>query len=77
MTLAQLAEMEAAWITPEQAASVLGCNHSNISTMAQTEEGRAALGFHVIRIGSHTKIPRAPFLRTLGWEGPIRGVGNA
>lgn len=74
MTLAEIAQMDKAYITPTQAAPVLGCDQYWISLMAQTEEGRQQLGFRVIRLKSRTKIPRIPFLRFMGWEGPIRGA---
>lgn len=64
-------------LTPQEAADVIGCDRSNISVMAATQEGREALGFRVIRIGSETKIPRIPFLRYLGWEGEIVGAREA
>lgn len=76
MTLAELAEMDCAWLTPRQAAPVLGCDPYWISLMSRDESKRRELGFPVIRIGTRTKIPRAPFLRYMGWEGPIRGAGN-
>lgn len=77
MTLAELAEMDVAWLTPAQAAPVLRCDPYWISLMAREEKTRKELGFQVVRIGNRTKIPRAPFLRFMGWEGQIRGVGNA
>lgn len=64
------------YLSPDEAAEVIGCDPHYIRVMASTSEGREALGFRVIRIGSVTKIPRIPFLRFLGWEGPIVGSGE-
>lgn len=61
-------------LTPEQAAVVIGCDANVIRVAAATSEGRDALGFRAIRLGSTTKIPRIPFLRALGWEGEIVGA---
>lgn len=63
------------YLTPEEAAALIGCDRASLSVMASTQEGREALGFRVIRIGADTKIPRIPLLRYLGWEGPIMGAG--
>lgn len=62
------------YLTTQEAADVIGCDRNNISLMAATQEGREALGFRVIRIGTETKIPRIPFLRFMGWEGEIVGA---
>lgn len=72
--LAKLANLDSMFLTTEETAAVLGCDRNNISVMASTQEGREALGFRVVRIGSHTKIPRIPFLRYMGWEGKINGA---
>ena len=72
--LSYWASQDKMYLTPQEAADVIGCDRSNISVMAATQEGREALGFRVIRIGSETKIPRIPFLRYLGWEGEIVGA---
>lgn len=74
MTMAEMARMDSTFVSTAQAAEVLECDRNHISVMAASEEGRAALGFPVIRIGNRTKIPRAPFLRYLGWEGRIEGA---
>ena len=74
MTLEQMAAMDQVYLTPAEAAPLLGCDPHWLRLMAATEERRKELGFPVIRLGHRTKIPRAPFLRYLGWEGPIKGV---
>ena len=74
-TMASLAMKESPWLTPEDVAAVIGSSRQYISIMTATAEGREALGFRVIRIGTETKIPRIPFLRFMGWEGPIVGSG--
>jgi len=74
LTLAAIAEMDCTMLTPAQAAEVTGSSPYYISVMAQTTEGRAGLGFPVMRVGRYTKIPRIPFLRFMGWEGTIKGA---
>lgn len=76
MTLAQIAQMDKAYLTPTQAAPLLGCDPYWISLMARTEEGRRQLGFPVVRIGNRTKVLRIPFLRYMGWEGKIRSAAE-
>ena len=77
MTLAEMARMDSYFITPEVAATVIACQPEYIRKQAETAEGRGALGFSVIRLGKVTKIPRAPFLRFMGWEGEIKGVEDS
>lgn len=76
MTMGQVAKMDKVYLTPAEAAPLLGCDPYWISLMARTEEGRKALGFPVVRIKSRTKVLRIPFLRYLGWEGRINGAGD-
>lgn len=68
-TLAEIAAMEGDCLTPEEVSGVLGCTPYSISVMAETADGRDALGFRVIRIGTRTKIPRRAFLDFMGWQG--------
>ena len=77
LTLSDIAKMECPMLTPAQAAEVTGSSPYYISVMAQTTEGRAGLGFPVMRVGRYTKIPRIPFLRFMGWEGEIAGARGA
>lgn len=74
LTLKEIAQMDCVYLTPTQAAPLLGCAPYYISLMSKTEEGRKGLGFPVIRMNTRTKILRVPFLRYLGWEGKIRGA---
>ena len=74
VTLAGLAKMTEEVLTPEFAAPVLSVHPNSIRASASTEEGRNALGFPVVRVGTRTLIPRIPFLRYLGWEGEINGA---
>lgn len=74
MTMAEIAQMDKAYLTPAQAAPLLGCNPYWINLMARTEEGRRAMGFPVVKSGCRVKVLRIPFLRYLGWEGKIRGA---
>lgn len=76
LSLSEIAQMESKTLTPEDVAAALNCTPHAVRLMASTPEGRNGLGFPVIRIGSHTKIPRAPFLRYMGWEGKINGIDN-
>lgn len=75
LTLAELAAMERSMLTPALVAGVMGCDPYKINVASMTEEGRAYLGFPVLRVGNRVKIPRIPFLRHMGWEGPIAGAG--
>lgn len=68
LTLAEIAAMEQDFLTPEEVSGVLGCTPYSISVMAETADGRDALGFNVIRIGTRTKIPRRAFLTFMGWR---------
>lgn len=72
--LAYWAAQDVIYLTPEQAAEIIGCDANVIRVAASTPEGRDALGFKVLRLGNTTKIPRIPLLRTLGWEGEILGA---
>ena len=73
LTLQSIALMDKPFLTPEEATDILGCQPQLIRKTATTLEGRQNLGFPVVRIGTHTKIPRIPFLRYMGWEGTIIG----
>ena len=64
--LAAVMESQSATITPEAAASVLGCTPNSLRQAARQRP--ELLGFPVIVMGSKTKIPRIPFLRFLGYE---------
>ena len=74
MTMAEIARMDKAYLTPTEAAPLLGCSPYWINLMARTEEGRRAMGFPVVKLGTRVKVLRIPFLRYLGWEGAIRGA---
>ena len=69
-TLADVARLEAEFLVPSQVAAVLGCDQYMINLASRTADGRASLGFPVIRIGNRVKIPRRPFLAFMGWTGP-------
>lgn len=68
LTLAQIAGMEKDFLTPDEAACIIGCDPHRIRVQAATEAGRSALGFPVVRLGQVTKIPRIPFLRFMGCD---------
>lgn len=63
MTLSELENMDRAVITPEVAASVLGCNAQVLRIQARTRP--EALGFPVVCLGCRVKIPRLPFIKYL------------
>ncbi len=68
LTLQQIASMDKDFLTPDEAACIIGCDPHRIRVQASTEKGRAALGFPVMRLGHVTKIPRVPFLRFMGCD---------
>lgn len=74
LTLKQIAEMDCMFLIPSQVAPLLGCAQYYINVASQTPDGRAYLGFPVVRIGNRVKVPRIPFLRFMGWEGAIKGA---
>ena len=68
ITIEDITAMKEAYITPVQAADVLGCNSYAINVAARSLETRNLIGFPVIKIGTRCKIPRIPFLRYMGVE---------
>lgn len=70
-TLPEAAQLPEEYLVPAQVAALLGCDQYAINLAAETPKGREKLGFPVIKIGRRVKIPRRPFLRYMGWEGPI------
>lgn len=63
MTLFELENLEKDVISPEIAASVLGCNAQVLRIQARKQP--EALGFPVICLGCRVKIPRLPFIKYL------------
>ena len=53
-------------------AAAIGSSECGIRLATQTAEGRAALGFPCVRVGSHTYFPKTAFLRFM--RGEIRQV---
>jgi hypothetical protein len=75
MTLSEVAKLEDVMITPDIAAKVIGMDPSKLRLAV--EEGRTdIIGFPVMKVGSRVKIPKGPFCRFCGWEGPIVGVND-
>lgn len=74
MTMAEIARMDKVFLTPMEVAPLLGCDPHWIRLMARTEDGRKAIGFPVVKLGTRVKVLRIPFLRYLGWEGAINGA---
>ena len=68
--LNELKNCQKPFITPNEAAGVLGCdpNYIRVAAKQQTETGKRYLGFPVIRIGNRTKIPREAFLKYITGE---------
>lgn len=64
MTLEEIRKSEKVFLTPAEIAPVLGCDPHFIRIAAKTAPEQ--LGFPVTRIGTRTKIPRAPFLKFIG-----------
>lgn len=58
MTLEQIRSSDKDFLIPADIAEVLDCNPHSI----RIEAANGTLPFHVIRVGSRTKIPRMAFL---------------
>ena len=63
MTLKEITESAADFLTPEQVAEVLGCKPYAIN--AQAKEDARRLGFPVCMMGTRVRIPRLGFLHWL------------
>lgn len=66
MTLEEIKRSDKAYLTPTDIAQVVGCDPHTIRIIAR--DNPEGLGFPVMRIKTRTKIPRIPFLRSLGYE---------
>ena len=66
MTLEEIKQSDAVFLTPDDIARVIGCHTQFIRVAAR--ESPNLLGFPVCVIGTRTRIPRKPFLRFLGEE---------
>lgn len=64
MTLQEIKDSDAIFLTPRDVAPVLQTDPHLIRLMARSDP--AKLGFPVSVIKSRTKIPRVPFLRWIG-----------
>ncbi len=63
-TIQEIIALDQEFLTPVQAAGVLGTSAQSIRVAARQRP--ELLGFPVVVIGTRTKIPRVPFLRFLG-----------
>lgn len=63
-TLQDLIGSEKDFFTPSDVAGVLGVNPYTINIMVR--DCPEQLGFPAFKIGTRVKIPRIPFLRTMG-----------
>ena len=66
MTLEEMTRANEVFVTPDDIAPILGVDAQSIRTEAGRDVCR--LGFHVIRMGNRTMIPRIPFLQYIGAE---------
>lgn len=66
MTLEDLKHSTKNIITPAEAAQIIGCNPQYIRLQARNRP--ELLGFPVVVIGCHTKIPRLPFIKFVEGE---------
>lgn len=64
MSIDDLKQEDAAFITPKVAAQYLGCDPHWLRLVARQQPER--LGFPVCCIRSRVKIPRIPFIKFLG-----------
>ena len=64
MTLAEIKQSPALWLTAAQIAQILECNPDAIRQQAQADPTK--LGFPVVVLGTRVKIPRRPFLAFFG-----------
>ncbi len=64
MTLAEIKQSPALWLTAADIAPVLGCDPDLLRAQARYKP--ELLGFPVVVIGSRVKIPRRPFLAFFG-----------
>lgn len=64
MTLAEIKQSPALWLTAADIAPVLECNPDAIRQQAQADPSK--LGFPVVVLGTRVKIPRIPFLTFFG-----------
>lgn len=58
--LSLIDQIPEAWLTPEEAARIIGCNPASLRQQARQDP--AALGFPVCVIGTTTRIPKDGFL---------------
>lgn len=68
MTRSEIEASDLEFLTPEQAAEVIGCKPYAINVQAKEDPRR--LGFPVCMIGTRVRIPRRAFLRWLDGGSP-------
>lgn len=66
MTLDEIKQSDAVFLTPADIAPILGCDPNWIRRAAHDRP--ELLGFPVCVIGTRTRIPRKPFLKFIGEE---------
>ena len=69
MTLEQMRESPAEFLTPEDVAGVIGCKPYAINVQARADA--AKLGFPVCMMGTRVRIPRRAFLRWMEYGSPV------
>lgn len=70
MTLEEMRESTAEFMTPEDVAAVIGCKPYAINVQARADAGK--LGFPVCVMGTRVRIPRRAFLRWLDFGSPVQ-----
>lgn len=68
MTLQEIRESDKDFLTPEEAAEVIGCKPYAINVQAKADPSK--LGFPVCMIGTRVRIPRRGFLRWMEGGAP-------
>lgn len=69
MTIEQMRGSTAEFLTPKEAAEVIGCDPYAINVQAR--EDARKLGFPVCVMGTRVRIPRRAFLRWLEYGSPV------
>lgn len=70
MTLKEIAAIEREYLTPQEVASVLGCNSYAITVQVREDKanGINSFPFPTAMIGNRVKIMKKPFLAAMGYR---------
>lgn len=71
MTLKEIEALDRDFLIPSEIAPILGTTGYAITIQVREdkENGINSFPFPTIKIGNRTKIPRAPFLAAMGYDG--------